>query len=319
MKVLVTGVSGFVGGAVLNRLHRTQSIQAVGAVRGAADTRHNPSLLNVGDLSDSLDWSLPLSGVDVVIHTAARVHVMRDASGSPLTEFRRVNSQGTLQLARQAAAAGVQRFIFISSAKVNGEATEPGRPFTADDLPLPMDAYGQSKLEAETQLRILAQRTGMAVVIIRPPLVYGPGVKANFRLMMQWLSRGLPLPLGGINNLRSLVALDNLVDFIDTCVHHPFAANQTFLVSDGEDMSTTLLLQRLGMALGRPARLFPVSPVLLKFGALIVGRSQVIERLCGSLQLDCSRAQKLLHWTPPLSVEQGLKKAAQGYINETTI
>lgn len=320
MKVLVTGANGFVGGAVWRRLHGMGDVQAVGCVRRTVAFPEVDALVaSVGDLSASTDWSSALSGVEVVVHAAARVHVMQDAATDPLQEFRRVNVQGTLQLARQAAAAGVRRFVFISSIKVNGEATQAGHPFTADDAPAPLDAYGISKMEAEQGLRELAAQTGMELVIIRPPLVYGPGVKANFQAMMRWLARGMPLPLGAIHNQRSLVALDNLVDLIVTCINHPAAANQTFLVSDGEDLSTSQLLRRMGQALGKPARLIPVPPALLKLGAASVGKPAVAQRLCGSLQVDISKTRQLLGWSPPVSVDEGLKKTAEGYLREASV
>ena len=247
-----------------------------------------------------------------MIHTAARVHVMHDAATDPLSEYRRVNVQGTLHFARQAAAAGVKRFVFLSSIKVNGEATQVGQTFMADDAPAPQDPYGISKMEAEAGLREISAQTGMDVVIIRPPLVYGSGVKANFAAMMRWLSCGVPLPLGAItHNRRSLVALDNLVDLIVTCITHPAAANQTFLVSDGEDLSTTDLLRRMGQALGKPARLLPVPPALLKLGAALLGKPELAQRLCGSLQVDISKTRQLLGWCPPLSVDEGLRRAAK--------
>jgi UDP-glucose 4-epimerase len=253
-----------------------------------------------------------LVGITTVVHLAARVHVMRDTEAYPLAAFRVVNVVETLSLARQAAAAGVRRFVFISSVKVNGETTQPGHPFTADDAPAPLDPYGISKMEAEQGLRQIAAETGMEVVIIRPPLVYGPGVKANFSAMMRWLQRGVPLPLGAIDNQRSLVALDNLVDLIITCISHPAAANQTFLVSDGEDVSTSELLRRMGRAMGRPARLLPVPAGLLKLAATLAGRRDMAQRLCGSLQVDIEKTRQLLGWSPPLTLDQGLKKAAQG-------
>ena len=218
--------------------------------------------------------------------------------------------QGTLNLARQAAAAGVRRFVFVSSIKVNGEVTQLGRPFTADDAPAPLDAYGVSKMEAEEGLRAIASQTGMEVVIVRPALVYGPGVKANFAAMMRWLRRGVPLPLGAIHNQRSLVALDNLVDLIVTCLTHPAAANQTFLVSDGEDVSTTELLRRMGQALSRPARLIPVPVSWLKLAAAMVVKPDVAQRLCASLQVDIEKTRRLLGWTPPLSLDEGLRRVA---------
>lgn len=273
----------------------------------------------IGDLTATTNWSAALEGVSVVLHCAARVHVMTDTAANPLNEFRLVNVQSTLNLARQASVVGIRRFVFVSSIKVNGESTQPGHNFEADDAPAPMDAYGVSKMEAEQGLREIAAETGMEVVIIRPPLVYGIGVKANFQAMMRWLARGIPLPLGAINNRRSLVALDNLVDLIVTCIDHPAAANQTFLVSDGEDLSTTELLRRMGQALDKPARLFPVSPALLKLGAALVGKPAVAQRLCDSLQVDISKTLQLLGWTPPLSVDEGLKKAAEGYLRETSV
>jgi UDP-glucose 4-epimerase len=238
---------------------------------------------------------------------------MQEATADPLEEFRRVNVQGTLNLARQAAAAGVRRFVFVSSIKVNGEATQLGRPFTADDAPAPLDSYGVSKMEAEQGLREIALQTGMEVVIIRPSLVYGPSVKANFAAMMRWLKRGVPLPLGAIHNQRSLVSLDNLVGLIVTCLTHPAAANQTFLVSDGEDASTTELLRRMGQAMGHPARLIPVPTSWLKLAAAMVGKRDVAQRLCGSLQVDISKTRELLGWAPPVSLDEGLRRAAAGH------
>ena len=255
-----------------------------------------------------------LRNVEQVVHLAARVHVMNDKSLDPLAEFRRVNVEGTANLARQAAAAGVRRFVFLSSIKVNGEFTELGQPFTADDVSAPEDPYGVSKLEAEQFLRQIAAETGMEVVIIRSPLVYGPGVKANFESMIRWLVCGLPLPLAAVTeNRRSLVALDNLIDLIVTCLNHLAAANHTFLVSDGEDLSTADLLKRMGAALGQPTRLFSVSPSLLKLGAAVVNKPGIYQRLCGSLQLDIAKTHQLLGWNPPVPVDEGLRRAAEGF------
>jgi nucleoside-diphosphate-sugar epimerase len=243
---------------------------------------------------------------------------MDDTSSDPLVEFRKVNLDGTLALARQASAAGVRRFIFISSIKVNGEGTAPTQPYKAGDDSAPLDPYGVSKLEAEQGLRALATDTGMEVVIIRPVLVYGPGVKANFLNMMRWLHKGVPLPFGAIHNRRSLVALDNLVDLIVTCIDHPAAANQTFLVSDGEDLSTTELLRRMGTALGKPARLLPVPSWLLETGAAMLGKQALSQRLCGSLQVDISKTRELLNWTPPVSVDEALRKTAKHFLEQQT-
>jgi nucleoside-diphosphate-sugar epimerase len=307
--VVVTGANGFVGRALC-----AEAVAFGSAVRGitrsAYDLPAGVENLVVGGLDAGTDWRDGLAGCEVVVHLAARVHVMQDVAADPLVEFRRVNVQGTLNLARQAAAAGVPRFVFVSSIKVNGEATRPGHPFTAGDVAAPLDDYGVSKMEAEQGLRELSARTGMEVVIIRPPLVYGPGVKANFAAMMRWLKRGVPLPLGAIHNQRSLVALDNLVDLIVTCLTHPAAANQTFLVSDGEDVSTTELLRRMCRALNRPARLIPVPASWLKLVATLVGKPDVAQRLCGSLQVDIEKTRRMLNWTPPLSLDEGLRRAA---------
>jgi UDP-glucose 4-epimerase len=244
---------------------------------------------------------------------------MREEAIDPLAEFRLINVEGTLELARQAALSGVRRFIYLSSIKVNGEQTLSGQSFTEQDVPAPADSYALSKLEAEESLRDLAKQTGMEVVIIRPPLVYGPGVKANFLNMMCWLHKGMPLPFASINNRRSLVALDNLLDLIVVCLEHPEAANQIFLVSDGDDLSTTELLRRMAHALGKPVRLMPVPVSLLKAGAGLLGRRDMAQRLCGSLQVDISKARTLLGWNPPISVEDGLSRTAQGFLHEKTV
>lgn len=317
--ILVTGGSGFVGGAAVDLLIKRGRLVRVAKRRPGASTPAGAETVTVGDLSAQTDWSAALVGVDTVVHAAARVHVMQDAAVDPLAEFRRVNVHGTLNLARQAAAGAVRRFVFISSVKVNGEETRSGSPFRADDLSAPLDPYGISKMEAEQGLREIAAETGMEVVIIRPPLVYGPGVKANFQAMMRWLARGVPLPLGAIDNRRSLVALDNLLDLVMTCIDHPAAANQTFLVSDGEDLSTTQLLQRMGQALGKQAHLIPVPPALIKLGAALVGKPAIAQRLCGSLQVDISKTRQLLGWRPPLSVDEGLKRAAKGFLREASV
>lgn len=318
-RLVVTGANGFVGRALCaGAVARDSTVR--GITRFTCDLPCGCENFVVGNMDERTDWRGALEGSKVVIHLAARVHVMADTAENPLDEFRRINVLGTLNLARQAAAAGVRRFVFVSSIKVNGEATQPGHPFTADGTTaVPLDAYGVSKMEAEQGLRALAAQTGMEVVIIRPPLVYGPGVKANFASMMRWLQRGIPLPLGAIDNQRSLVGLDNLVDLIVTCIKHPGAANQTFLVSDGEDLSTTQLLQRMAQALGKPARLIPVPAGLLKTAAALLGKAAVAQRLCGSLQVDISKTRELLGWTPPWSVDEELKKSAEGYLREASV
>ena len=319
MAVLVTGANGFVGSALCNRFDK-DGILVRGAVRSLSAQRGNVTGIGIGNISSETDWSVALRCTEQVVHLAARVHVMNDKSSDPLAEFRRVNVDGTANLARQAAATGVKRFIYLSSIKVNGEFTEVGRSFTASDTPAPQDHYGVSKHEAEQVLRQIACETGMEVVIIRPPLVYGPGVKANFESMMRWLARGVPLPLASTNsNCRSLVALDNLVDLIVTCLNHPAAANQTFLVSDGEDLSTTDLLRRMAIALGQPARLFYVPTRLLKLGATLINKPGIYQRLCESLQLDIVKTRQLLNWTPPLTVNVGLRRAAEGFLHEAVV
>lgn len=313
MAVLITGANGFVGSALCERLSKARlSVRC--AVRKQTMAQDRNREIVVGSLSSETDWAVALREVDQVVHLAARVHIMNDKSTDPLAEFRRVNVEATVNLARQAASARVSRFVFMSSIKVNGEFTEPGRPFTADDVPNPEDPYGMSKCEAEKLLREISASTGMEVVIIRPPLVYGPGVKANFESIMRWLACGLPIPLAAATeNRRSLVALDNLVDLIVTCLNHPAAANQTFLVSDGEDLSTAQLFKRMGAAMGHSARLFYLPLVLLKLGAIVLNKPSIYQRLCGSLQLDIAKTIQLLDWTPPVSVDEELRRAAESF------
>jgi nucleoside-diphosphate-sugar epimerase len=313
MTVLITGANGFIGSAMRERLQQDgNSVRC--ALRALKLGQDVAGKIAIGHLSVDTDWTAALRNVDKVVHLAARVHVMNDKASDPLAEFRRVNVDGTVALALQAATAGVRRFVFLSSIKVNGEFTKEGHHFTADDAPAPEDHYGFSKHEAEQALHQIATDTGMEVVIIRPPLVYGPGVKANFAALMRAVYRGLPLPLAAVTeNRRSLVALNNLVDLIATCLNHPAAANQTFLVSDGEDLSTADLLKRTGVALGRPANLFYMPSALLKLGAKLLNKPDVFQRLCGSLRLDITKTRELLGWTPPLSVDEGLRRAAESF------
>nr|WP_310334071.1 SDR family oxidoreductase [Pseudomonas corrugata] len=315
MRVLLTGASGFVGAAVQAHLLDDQRFVLRSVYRQVpVQVPAGLQLCQMPGLELGADWQVPLEGVEVVIHCAARVHVMNESEADPLVAFRRANVQGTLRLAEQAAQSGVRRFIYLSSIKVNGEGTLPGRPYMADDQPAPLDPYGVSKLEAEQGLQALAAKTGMEVVIIRPVLVYGPGVKANFRSMMGWLNRGVPLPLGAITNKRSLVALDNLVDLIVTCIQHPAAANQVFLVSDDEDLSTSELLRRMARALGRPARLLPLPMWLLSSTAELLGKKALSQRLCGSLQVDIEKTKTLLDWTPAIGVDGALVKTAKDFL-----
>lgn len=312
-KVWVTGASGFLGEALVLRLLVRKKFAPVAAVRGATRLQ---GLCPVARFELGTCEVTQLAGVQVVVHAAARVHVMSETAGDALGEFRRVNVEGTMQLARMAAQAGVKRFVYISSIKVNGERTDPGRPFTADDTAAPQDAYGISKHEAEQALRQLGEQTGMQVVIIRPPLVYGPGVKANFLSLLKWLEKGFVLPLGGIRNQRSIVAIGNLVDLIETCLDHPAAAEQTFLVSDGDDLSTPCLLKRLASALGVRARLLPVPAALLLLGGALVGRRGVAQRVCESLQVDISKNRELLGWVPSIDVDTAMRRTANYFLEK---
>jgi nucleoside-diphosphate-sugar epimerase len=313
MKVLVTGASGFVGSALCAHLAAEGHV-VVGTVRNMPE-KPLPGMeyRSVSDLSVDTDWRKVLTDINVVVHCAARVHVMNEASVDPLAAFREVNVKGTTCLAEQAVDSGVKRFIYISSIKVNGETTS-GSPFKADDSPAPEDPYGISKWEAEQALHKISEKTGLEVVIIRPPLVYGPGVRANFLRLMKILS-GVPLPFGAVNNRRSMVALDNLVDLIETCLNHPMAINQTFLVSDGEDLSTKALLQRTAIALGRPSRLIPIPVSVLWATARLLGKSDIIQRVCSSLQVDISKTRDCLGWSPPVSVNKALHKTAKHFLS----
>jgi nucleoside-diphosphate-sugar epimerase len=313
--ILLTGASGFVGSAMLARLQQLRLRTRL--VQHKQDVVDNSkcSEVIIAPLTFDQNWTLALSDVTCIIHCAARVHVMHERAGDPISEFRRVNVDGTLNLARQASEAGVRRFVFISSIKVNGEDTDLDHPFTADQIPSPGDPYGVSKYEAEIGLIALAKKTGMEVVIIRPPLVYGPGVKANFLSMMSWLQKGFPLPLGGLTkNRRSLVFLDNLVDLLSKCINHPAAANQIFLVSDDEDLSTAGLLERMSLALGQPSRLMAVPPALIALGARLAYRDDIAQRLCSSLQVDIKKTKHLLGWSPPVSVDEGLRQTAAHFL-----
>lgn len=311
IRVLVTGANGFIGRALCATV-ATAGLKVRGVVRQQGDLPAGVEQRIVEGLDDLGSMRMALEGIDVVIHTAARAHVLRDESVDPLTEFRQVNVQGTMNVAAQAAVAGVRRFVFISSVGVNGTETA-ARPYFATDEPRPQSTYAVSKHEAELRLHALAAETGMEVVIIRPPLVYGPEAPGNSGTLMRWLMRGIPLPLGAVTtNRRSFVALDNLIDLIIACINHPAAANQTFLVSDGEDLSTTDLLRRLSHAMNAPARLLPVPPALLHLCAGWMGKSDMAQRLLGSLQVDITHTCQTLGWTPQISVDEGLRRAAVG-------
>ena len=314
MRVLVIGANGMLGRALVARLATNARYVVRAAVRRVTDMLPaDVDVVEIGNMTKHPDWSRTLKGVDVIIHVAARAHVMRDAAINPLLEYRLTNTVATIDLAQRAAEAGVQRFLFVSSIKVNGEETKLGVPFTSAALAMPQDAYAISKMEAEQGLQKIAERAGMTYVIVRPPLVYGPGVKANFEKMMEWVDRGFPVPLANTRNKRSFVALENLVDLLVRCIEHPAAANQTLLVSDGEDLSTSELLYRLGNAMGRPARMFPFPEYLLRVSAMILGRSDMAQRLCGSLQVDISETCRKLDWRPPVTVDEGLKRTVAAW------
>jgi UDP-glucose 4-epimerase len=310
IECLVTGASGFVGGALVSRLSADASIGVRAAMRSRASLPERARAFMGCVLDDPASWHEALNGADCVVHTAARVHVM-NASVEELPEFRAVNVEGTLRLAEAAAEAGVRRFVFVSSIKVNGESTTPGKPFRAGDIAAPEDPYAVSKHEAEQSLAALGRRTGLEVAIVRPPLVYGPGVKANFRALINAVDRGVPLPFALVNNRRSLVAVANLADLLARCVVHPHAAGRTFLVSDGEDLSTPQLIRLIATALGRPARLVPVPVPLLKLAGALTGRSGPVSRLCEHLQVDIEETRHQLEWTPPLTVETAIAGAVR--------
>ncbi|UFW47071.1 MULTISPECIES: UDP-glucose 4-epimerase family protein [Bradyrhizobium] len=314
MKVLVVGASGFVGGHLVRRLAADGIALRAAVHRNRADLPAGIEIAENVDLEGPFDWTSAVAGCDTVAHLGARVHVMRESSADALDAYRRVNVDGTLSLARKAAAAGVRRFVFLSSVKVCGEFTAADAPFVETAAPRPQDPYGVSKLEAEQGLLELSRVSGMQVAILRPPLVYGPGVRANFLSMMRWSRRGVPLPLGGIDNRRSLIGVGNLVDLICTCLRHPAAAGEVFMASDGEDLSTPELLRRLAAALDTKARLLPVPVALLEGVAALAGQRALAQRLCLSLCVDSRKARKTLDWQPPFGVDEELRRTARAFL-----
>jgi len=307
MKILLTGANGFVGGHLAQALEAAPDIDLTATIRRPVEILAAKTIM-VQDLDANTNWSEALKSQDVVIHAAARVHIMKDDAADPMLEYRRTNVEGTLNLARQAAAASIKRFIFLSSIKVNGEQTEVGRPFYADDTARPIDDYGVSKAEAEKGLQEISLDTGMEVVIIRAPLVYGQNIKGNFAKLIALVAKGVPLPLAMVKNQRSFVAIDNLVDLIITCINHPKAANQIFLVSDGQDLSTPELLDGMAKAMGRDMRLFPIPLSLLSLVAGVIGKRDEANRLLGSLQLDISKTLDVLDWAPVIDFEEGVRR-----------
>ena len=318
-RLLLTGATGFVGSAIQQRIVADGNYSLTIAVRNINEQSDTVRIIKVDDLNTNTDWSEALKGVDVVVHSAARVHVMDDKSADPLTEFRKVNVEGTLNLARQAVEAGVKRFIFISSIKVNGEGTELGKPYTEHSKPNPIDPYGISKYEAEQGLLKIAETTSLEFVIIRPTLIYGENVKGNFHSLMKWTYRGVPLPIGRIkHNLRSLISVDNLVDFIGTCIEHKDAKNEVFLISDDDDISTAGLLEEIARGLGVKNKAVNIPAGFINTAASAIGKSGVAQRLSGSLQVDISKAKKLLGWHPKYSTSESIQKTARSYKSSLT-
>jgi nucleoside-diphosphate-sugar epimerase len=310
MKILLTGANGFIGSALHQNLisHGYDVVPTI---------RNNPTSFDqvvVGDINDATFWGNALSGCDMVIHAAGRAHIMSEKVKNPLNEYQKINTFGTLNLARQAVKAGIKRFIFISSIKVNGEFTMPPSIFNSDDLPSPADPYGESKMEAEISLNKLSIESGMEVVIIRPPLVYGVGVKGNFLDMIHFVKRGVPLPLKAISqNKRSIVGVDNFIDLIRICLQKPEAANKTFLISDGKDLSTREIFEKLNFAFNRPQNLFYCPVALIKLLGIISGNKKKVDRLLGSMQVDMKRTCEILDWVPPFTTEEGFLKLAMYY------
>jgi len=306
MKILVTGASGFIG------RNLCLSLKDKGYIIRAALRRNIPNIpgvneyVEVADIDESTDWLRALQGVDCVIHLAGRAHLMDEHGGNPATVYHRVNALGTKRLAEQAAQSGVKRFIFVSSVKVNGEGSR--LPYTEKDVPRPQDAYGISKQEAEDLLSSIAAKTGLQKVILRLPLVYGPGVKANFKNLIKFVNTGLPLPFEGINNRRSFLYLGNLVGAIITCISHPLAAGETFLVSDGQDASMPDLIKMIARAMKKKAVLFSLHPGILKLLCKVVGRDEELEKITGSLFVDSGKIRNLLGWKPLFTLEEGIKE-----------
>ncbi|MDB5988689.1 MAG: NAD-dependent epimerase/dehydratase [Herbaspirillum sp.] len=314
MRYLVTGANGFVGTPLCKQL-RARGWAVRAATRMARPLAEGIETALVGTLDGETNWTNVLDDVDVVVHLAARVHVMHDDAASPLEEFRKTNVAGTEHLARAAAARGVKRLIYVSSVKVNGEATQGEDKFAGSDLPSPQDPYGISKWEAEQALHRVAAETGLEIVIVRPPLVYGPNVKGNFAQMLKFVAKGIPLPLASVQNLRSLIYVENLVDALITCATHPAAAGKTYLVGDGEDVATPDLLSQLSIAMGRAPRLLPCPVALLQLGGRLLGKSEQIERLIGSLRVDSSPIRQELNWTPPFALQQGLRITGDQFVH----
>ena len=313
MRLLITGANGFVGKPLCAELRR-QGNAVRAAVRSISAAPVCEGAIEVGNIDGDTDWTNALHGVELVFHLAARVHVMKDTSADPLAEFLKVNLHGTANLARQAARSGVKRLVYVSSIKVNGERTTGLQSFAESDPPAPQVPYGVSKWQAEQALQRVAQETGLEIVIVRPPLVYGPCVKGNFVSLLKAIEKGVPLPLAGANNARSLIYVGNLVDALIVCASQPSAAGKTFIISDGEPVSTALLADKIAHALDRPNRSFYFPHVLLRAGAALFGRSDQVDKLLSSLLVNDSKIRSELGWAPPYSLEQGLRATADWYL-----
>ncbi|CAH6977174.1 UDP-glucose 4-epimerase [Vibrio chagasii] len=311
MKILVTGSTGFVGSRVFE-LAEERDWAVVSVVRKSS--RIQPNCFLVSSLGAATDWSGAFEGVDCVVHCAARVHQMNESEQDALAAYRDINTLGTLNLAKQAAEAGVKRFVFVSSIKVNGEFTEPGSPFLPNLDNIPKDPYGLSKYEAEVELTKLSKETGLEVVIVRPPLVYGPGVKANFLSMMRMVEKGIPLPFGAIHNKRSLVYVDNLSSLILTCCEHPAAPGHTFLVSDSQDVSTSQLTRAIALSMDKSPRLLPIPMSWIRVGASVLRKQHIAQRVCGNLQVETRHTKEILGWIPPVTFEDGISKTVEAYL-----
>jgi len=308
MNIAITGANGFLGTELVAVCQNI--FDKVFAIVRSSHCSFNDNVETIvyDDINGKTNWEEKLRDLDVLVHTAARVHVLSERESDPIAAFREVNTKGTLVLAKAAASSGVKRFVFISSIKVHGEENENLEPFSENEHLYPVDPYGISKLEAEQQLIRIGKETGMEVVIIRPPLIYGPGVKANFRSMINWVQRSWPIPFGKVTTKRSFVSLDNMVDFVVCCAQHPRAAGEQFLISDQSDLSISQLLRMLGEAMEKKVFLFPIPIYVLKFTARILGRKDLATKLLGNLQVDSSKATRLLGWTPKVNVKQGLQK-----------
>lgn len=312
--LLLTGYTGFIGGALAKKLVTNLGYRIVAPVRRSnIKAIEGVTVLRAGNLAEGFAWPTEANGATTVIHAAARAHVLNEAAASAIDDFRAVNLLGTLNLAQCAIDNNVKRFIFISSIGVNG--VQSSRPFLETDAPNPIEPYAISKWEAEKALLELTKGSPMELVVIRPPLVYGPNAPGSFSRLVKVVERGLPLPFGGIKNRRSFVGLDNLVDLIITCINHPAAANQLFLAGEDADMSTPELVQKLGKALSKPVSLFTVPTQLLIMAGALLGKKTEVQRLCGSLQVDNSKVRSLLSWEPPISVDEGLRRMVEGYKN----